>query len=268
MNIVTISRGTLSGTQLLSDYLAKELGLPVFHREKVFEEAEKYAIRETGFCDISFVDRAPSIWERQFYRRKHYLLSFQVALLDLALNESCIYEGHLGQYLLTGVPFLLRLRVVQSEETRIRTMMLEHKINYEQAEIDVRLIDERRRQWSEYLYGVNYEDQHFYDLIINLDVMSIQTAAEIIKAALKRPEFTSSDESMQILNNLHLASKAKLFLYLSPVTRGIEVDVDADSFSGEVIIKGISHTMDTDKYESYIKSVLGKIPEIGKIIFK
>lgn len=268
MNIVTISRATLAGTSKLSDLLSEELSLPVIKRETVIEAAEKYHIKETGFCDIAFVERAPSIWERQFYRRKHYLLSFQSTLLDLVSNGSCIYVGHLGGYLLTEIPFVLRIRVVQSEETRIKNRKIEQNISFAQAEIDIKLIDERRRQWSEFLYNVNHEDPKFYDLVINLDVMSLHSAVELIRTALKMPEFNSNPESLQIFKNLQLSSKVKLFLYLSPVTRGIEVDIDTDEHNGEVFIKGISNTMDTDKYESYIKNVLSKLPEIRKIYFQ
>jgi hypothetical protein len=86
MFIITISRGTLTGAHQLAEHLSESLEVPVYRRENVFEEAEGYSIQDTGFCDISFIDRAPSVWDRQYYRKKHYLLAFQVSLLDLVLK--------------------------------------------------------------------------------------------------------------------------------------------------------------------------------------
>ena len=267
MQIITISRGSLDGAKRVAEHLAREIDVPILKREDVIEEAEKYSIIETGFCDISFIDRAPSVLERQYYRRKHYLLSFQVALLDLAIQGSCIYEGHLGQYLLDGVPFVLRIRVIQSQEKRIATKIEKNKMNYEQASNYVKIIDERRRHWSEFLYGVNLEDPKYYDLVINLDTMKVKSVTNLLTNILEQPEFNSTTESLQMLKNLHLAAKTKLNLYLSPVTRGIEVDVEADARNRSVEIKGLSPTMDSDKYEIHVRNVLEKMSEVKKITF-
>ncbi|MCL5991112.1 MAG: hypothetical protein M1419_03305, partial [Bacteroidetes bacterium] len=131
----------------------------------------------------------------------------------------------------------------------------------------VKLIDERRRHWSEFLYGVNIEDPKFYDLIINLDSMKVQTATSLITTALQQQEFNSTNESLNSLKNLHLSAKAKLNLYLSPVTRGIEVDVDADALNRSIVVKGLSPTMDSDKYEIHVRNVLDKMPEVKTITF-
>ncbi len=267
MQIITISRGSLSGAKKLSEHLSRELEIPIYKREEVFEEAEKYAISETGFCDISFIDRAPTVMERQYYRRKHYLLSFQVALLDLVVHGSCIYEGHLGQYLLTSIPFILRIRVIQPFEKRVTNWMQKHNINHEQALNYIKLVDERRKHWSEFLYGVDIEDPKYYDLIINLDTMNVNTATTIVKNALEQPEYNSKSETLKMLKNLHLAAKTKLYLYLSPVTRGIEVDVKADERVSGITIEGLSKVMDSDKYESHIRNVLGKYSDYKKIEF-
>jgi len=265
--IITISRGSLDGAKRVSEHLAREIDVPIIKREDVFEEADKYSIIETGFCDISFIDRAPSVLERQYYRRKHYILSFQVALLDLAIQGSCIYEGHLGQYLLSGIPFVLRIRVIQPMEKRIANQMEKNKMNYEQALNYVKLVDERRRHWSEFLYGVNIEDPKFYDLVINLESMRVKTATNLVTTVLQQPEFNSTNESLNALKNLHLSAKVQLNLYLSPVTRGIEVDVEADARNRSVVIKGLSPIMDSDKYEIHVRNVLDKMPEVKTIAF-
>ena len=269
MQLIMISRGTLSGVNELSEKLSDELSYPILEREHVLEEAYKYAINETGLCDISFIDRSPGIWDKQDFKRTHYLYSFQVSLLDLIAHNSSIYVGHLGQYLLSKIPFLFKIRVIQPLEMRAQSWMIKNNVNYEQALNYVKLIDERRKDWSEFLYGVNISDPRYFDLIINLETMNVNTATNIIKEALNQTEFNSTPESLQLLSNYHLSTKAKLYLFLSPITRGIEfsIDINADAENGILFIKGLNKLTDTDKYESFINNVLSKLTEVKKITF-
>ncbi|MFH1051612.1 MAG: cytidylate kinase family protein [bacterium] len=268
MNIITVSRGSLTFSQMFSERLSSELGIPLIRREQVFEEADKYSIRETGFSDISFIDRAPSVWERQYYRRKHYLLAFQTALIDLALQGSCIYEGHLGQYLLTDIPFVLRTRIIQSEEKRIKSHMNLKKLSFDQARIYIKLVDERRRHWSEFLYGINIEDPRYYDFVVNLENMGIDSAVKVVSSAVQLPIYNSTPGSMSKLKDLNLVAKAKLYLYLSPKTRGYEVDITADSSKERIVVSGLSSTMDADKSEILISSVLSSLKGVKTIDYE
>jgi hypothetical protein len=98
--------------------------------------------------------------------------------------------------------------------------------------------------------------------------MSYDSAVNIVKSLVTQPEFNSSDQSLRIFKDLHLAAKAKLYLYLSPLTRGAEVDINADSDSGLLKIKGISSIMDSDKFEIMINQVLNKLSEVKRIEFE
>ncbi|MGB9736313.1 MAG: cytidylate kinase family protein, partial [bacterium] len=48
MAIITISRGTFSGGQMLAECLAKKLGYKSISREILIEAAEKYGISENN----------------------------------------------------------------------------------------------------------------------------------------------------------------------------------------------------------------------------
>ena len=103
MNIITLSRGSLSGAAILAEKLSEILNFPIVTRERIIEEAElQYNISETGMADMSFVDSPPSMMERQSYKIKHYLLSFQTILLEMALKGNIIYMGHFGHFILCG----------------------------------------------------------------------------------------------------------------------------------------------------------------------
>jgi hypothetical protein len=265
MFIITISRGSLSGAERIAKYSSVELNAPIVNREQVILEAEKYGINETGLVDFSFVDRAPSIWDKSPFKVKQYLLCFLTAFLDLAVQGSLIYVGHLANFLLAEIPFSFSIRVIQRKEHRIKILMDEEQMTQEQAGNYISLIDERRRKWSEYLYGVNLEEPLLYDLVINLEKMDISTAVKMVTSIATQPEFQSNPETLKVLKNFHLATKSKLYLYLSPLTRGSDFDLEADANTGSVYVRGICPYVDEDRCEQKIKTVLSKVEGVSII---
>ncbi|MFA6570577.1 MAG: hypothetical protein WCT77_05005, partial [Bacteroidota bacterium] len=97
--------------------------------------------------------------------------------------------------------------------------------------------------------------------------IKVESAVDMLSLLVQKKEFNSNNESIVLLNNLYLMEKAKLYLFLAPVTRGIEVDIKADSVEKTLTINGISSTMDSDKSEMHIRRVLKKLEGIETIIF-
>lgn len=265
MTIITISRGSLSATEMLAEKLSEALHYPVVSREDVLKVAEKYGIKETGLGDLSFVEKAPNFWDKMSDRRKQYLICFQTALFDFALKGSMIYHGHLAHFLLEAVPFLLRIRLVAPPAFRIKTLMEETGKSRKEVISYIKLIDERRQKWSQFLYNVDWKDPVFYDLIINIEKLNLDLAVELITNTISKNEFQSNDESMQILKNLHMASLAKVYLQQSPRTKGSEVEIEADTIKGSLIVKGECPKVGSQMWENDIKTVLAELEGVKNI---
>jgi cytidylate kinase len=265
MNIITISRGSLSATEMLARKAAEKIKCSVVTREDVIKAAEKYGIKETGLGDISFIDKSPTIWDKMSDRKKHYLSCFQTALLDFALKGSIIYHGHLAQFLLGDIPFVLRVLLTAPTEFRIKTLMKEGGKSREQVTSYIKLIDERRQEWSHFLYSVDWKNPSYYDIVFNLEKINIDLAADLLANISAQKEFNSSPESLKIIKNLHLASKAKVYLQQSPRTKGSEVEIEAESDSGSLIVKGNTPRVGSRMWESDIKNVLSKVEGVKSI---
>ncbi len=265
MKIITISRGSLSATEKLATEISKRLGCSVVTREDVLKAAEKYGIKDTGLGDLSFIEKAPSFWDKMSDRRKHYIACFQTALLDFALNDSIVYHGHLAQFLLGDIPFVLRVLLTAPDDYRIKTLMNEGGKTKEEIEMYIKLIDERREKWSHFLYGVDWKNPSYYDIVFNLEKIKLDLAAELIMGIVACKSFNSNPESMKILKNLHLASSAKVHLQQSPRTKGSEVEIEADASTGSVVIKGNTPKVGSRMWENDIKAVLSDVPGIKNI---
>ena len=265
MNIITISRGSLSATEMLAKKVSDKLNCVVVTREDVIKAAEKYGIKETGLGELTFIEKSPTIWDKMSDRKKHYLACFQTALIDFALKGSIIYHGHLAQFLLGDIPFVLRVLLTAPAEFRIKTLMKEGGKTREQVIHYIKLIDERREKWSHYLYGVDWKDPSYYDIVFNLEKINIDLAADVLSNIAFNNEFQSKPESLKILKNFHLAAKSRCYLQQSPRTRGSEVEIEADSDSGSLVVKGNTPNVGSRMWENDIKAVLSKVEGVKTI---
>ena len=265
MSIITISRGSLSATEKIAKKVSEKLNCPVVTREEVIEAAEKYGIKETGLGDISFIDKAPSFWHKVSDLRKQYLICFQTALFDFALQGNLVYHGHLAQLLLQKIPFVLRVLLTAPVEYRIKTLMQESGKTMEEASNHIKLMDERRQKWSQFLYGVDWKDPVHYDIVYNIEKMNVDLIADLITNVVTREEYKLSAESVQTLKNLHLASKAQAYLLKSPRTRGSEVKIEADITTGTLVVTGTVPKMGSSIWESDIKHVLSEVEGVKTI---
>ncbi len=265
MSIITISRGSLAATEMIAKKVSEKLNCTVVTREDVIEAAEKYGIKETGLGDMSFIDKAPSFWHKISDLRKQYLICFQTALFDFALKGNLVYHGHLAQLLLHKIPFVLRVLLTAPPEFRIKTLMKEKGMTREQATDHIKLVDERRQKWSQFLYGVDWRDPAHYDIVYNLEQMNVDLIADLITDIISRKEYQLNEEAIQTLKNLHLASKAQACLLKSPRTRGSEVKIEADVTTGTLVVSGTVPKMGSSIWESDIKHVLSEVEGVKTI---
>ncbi len=265
MNIITISRGSLRATEMLAKRISEKLNYKVVTREDVLKAAEKYGIQDTGLGDISFIEKSPRMWDKMGDRREHYLACFQTALLDFALEGNIIYHGHLAQFLLTKIPFVLRVLLTAPSEFRIKGLMEEGQKSRDEVTSYIKLIDERRGKWSKFLYGVDWKNPENYDFVFNLEKINVDIASYLLECAALREEFQSTPESMEILLNLHLAAKARVYLQQSPRTKGSKVEIEASSNAGSLVVSGMCPRVGARMWENDIKTVLSKVEGVKDI---
>lgn len=267
MSVIAIARGTLTATIKLSKYLADELAFRLVTREEVYEAAIKYGIKETGLGIISIVDgRPPSLLHRFSEKRRQYLACFQAALMDFALTDNLIYVGHLAHLLLADYRPVLRIRLAAPKNYRINKMQEERNLSYEEASKIVHDIDERRLKWSQFLYGVDWRDPVLYDIVINPEKFSLESASLAILQCAKSSDFKPTHQDIDILRNLRLQSVVQVALLFSPRTRGLHVKIKADATAGEVRVYGKTPGVGLETWEKDLKKTISKVNGVKKVL--
>jgi hypothetical protein len=252
-----MTRGSLSASRKVAEIVGRELGCSIVTREENLEHASHYGVEETGLVGKDLMSmEPPQLWDRHAAQRRLYLIILRASLLDLVADGNVLYLGHMGQFVLADVPRVFRIRVDSSVNDRVRALMEGSKLSEEQARDYIQKIDERRRSWAKFLYGVNYEDPHHYDMILNLEHIGLTSAGEIVACAVRRKEWEQDEESLQKLQDLRLAALVQSRLARAPRTHGMDLDVEADARAGHVRVRGMSTLIGARTWEVDIRAVV------------
>lgn len=235
MAIIAISRGSFSGGRAVAEQLAARLSQPLLSREEVVAQAAlDYGISERELADS--LDQPPPFWQQVLGKRLAYVKCLTAVLLEHARQGDLIYHGNVGHLLLSGVPHVLRVRVIADLEQRIQAAMDQARLGREQAIAHIDRVDKARARWAQVLYGVSWDDPAQYDLVVNLARVSPATACEGIARMTEASEFKPSPASQKQLEDLALGAHIWAVMAKDPVTRSAGLEITADS--GDVVITG------------------------------
>jgi len=269
MSVIAISRGSLSATKKLAEGIKSRLGYRIISREEVIDNAKRYGIEETGLGETDIMEsHPPGYWHERSDERMHYLTCFKTALLDFAVQGSIIYHGNLAHILLNEVPFVLRVRINAPLVNRVKPLMEEEGLSKEAAIEKIKEMDYKRRLWTQFLYDAEIIDPIFFDLVLNLERISLDDAIEMVVTEVAKEPFQPTKESLKVLKDLHLASIVKTYLMRSTKTKELDLDVDADSSTGKVIVSGSIPPDAHQTREADIQSVLSGVESVKNVEVK
>lgn len=235
MPIITISRGTFSGGKELAECLAEKLGYPCLSREVLVEAAERYGVSESALA--AALTRAPSLLDRLKRDRERYLAFIKAALCQRAKAGNLVYHGLAGHHLLAGIRHVIRVRVVADIGYRVQAAMGRLGMTSHQAETYIRKVDSERVKWTQFLYGVAWEDPRNYDVVLNLEHLGIQGGCATVLRLAELDVFQPTEESLAAMENLALSSLVLAALAGDKRTRDGSFQVQA--MAGVVTVEGV-----------------------------
>ena len=131
MQIICVSRGSLSRGKELAQLLAQKLDYTLLSREDLVEAAVEEGI-QVGKLETSMM-KPGAFTERLARERDHYLAFSTAYLCEKIRQGPLVYHGRTGHLLLRGVGNLLRVRVLADQEYRISAAMQSLGLDRERA---------------------------------------------------------------------------------------------------------------------------------------
>jgi len=259
MSVITISRGTFSGGMAIAEKVAFLLGYPCVSREMMLEDAANdFGVAEEHLDQV--VNESPKPWQQSRDRRSAYLNFIRAALLRRSSKGQLVYHGHGGHLLLSGVANVLRVLVIASEAYRVEAAMKDFNIDRKKAASIVKNDDAHSTKWTRFLYGVEWHDPSLYDLVLNLERVSVDTAVQAIVQMSKADEFKPNDTFHRTFQNEMLSSMVWISLAKAQLTTAADVSISADN--GVVIVSG---TAQSDQQVATIVEVAEKTTGVKKV---
>jgi cytidylate kinase len=234
MAIITISRGSASGGIWLAEGLARELGYDIVSREDIVREAAGFGVPEEKLHEALL--KPPGFWDRFKHERRRYLAFVQAGLCNRVEKDGVIYHGNAGHVLLCGISHVLCIRLIAPMSFRVQTLVDREKMDREAALRYIDEVDRQRRDWTRFLYGLDWMDASLYDLTINLKTLDVDGAVELAATAARRREFAPTEESTKAMADLVLASRARAALAANAETASVDLEVGAGD--GVIFLKG------------------------------
>ena len=235
MAIITISRRSYSGGALLAQELQERLGWPMLSQEDVSSAAaETYRITEQELFRGLYLPA--NFFERFTNQKERYLLATQAEVTQLLPEGNGIYHGLAGQFLFQDLCNAFKVRVVAPTEYRIETAMTRLGISRGEAVKTLAHDDTHRERWSRQIFDVDITDPDLYDLVVNLESISIPAAADMITEIMSREDYQPTPQCMREYRDFSLDRRVRAELYFnSPFHRGI---VDVEVHDGVVNLSG------------------------------
>ncbi|HVQ75733.1 MAG TPA: cytidylate kinase family protein [Candidatus Binatia bacterium] len=231
MAIITISHEIGAGGPEIGQSLAERLGYHCVGPELISDAARRYGLLEEKLTHLD--EAKPSLFERFDAETRRYITVIQTALYEFAERDNVILLSRGSQWLLRGIPHVLRVRVMAPFDLRVKRLskkmagQLGEQTNPRTVNEMARRDDAEKQGRMRYLYEVDIRDAQLYDLVINTERISVDSAVDLIGRMATRSELVTSPAGKQVVADRALASRVQVALATHPETRKYRISVEA-----------------------------------------
>lgn len=232
MAVVTISSEMGSGGPEIGAALAQRLGYRYVDREVISQAARQYGLVEARLADLD--ERKPTLFQRFDAETRRYTLGTQAALCELAQQDNVVLMGRGGQWLLRGIPHVLRVRVTAPFEDRVHRLAAKRvpqaaSATPPRALVEmVRQDDAGRAGRTRYLYDIDINDPTLYDVLINTTTLTVEAAVDLLETLLRHSDLATTEASRRLVADRALAARVEMTLATHPKTRKARITVEAE----------------------------------------
>ena len=270
MAIVTISHEIGAGGPEIGQQLADRLGSRYVDHELISNAATRYGLLEEKLSHLD--ESKPSLFERFDAETRRYITVIQTALYDFAEQDHVVLMGRGGQWLLRGIPHVLRVRVMAPFDVRVKRLTkklagpMGEQTNPRTVTELVRRDDAEKAGRMRYLYEVSITDPSLYDLVINTEKLSVGAAVSLLAGVAGQRELATTPESAQLVADRSLASRVQVALATHPETRKYRITVEAKG--GVVTLEGtaaMDEAMDVARTVEGVRDVKARKVDVPPI---
>jgi len=260
MAIITISREMGSGGIPIAHRAAEKLGYTLIDGEAIMKAAVSRGLTPEAVEKAD--EKPPAFVESEDQEIEADLHRIELIILEAALKGNVIIYGRGGQDLLRDVASVFRVRIIAPFELRVERWAEREWLDPDLARKLVRRSDQQRAGFIKYFFDRDWVDPLGYDLVINTERLSEDTAVKLICEGVRDTNLKDRQaEKKKILNDLILRKRVEIGLLAA---HGIEeLNVDVAVSDGVITLSGTAHS---DKERREILGIAGGCPGTKDVV--
>jgi cytidylate kinase len=259
MYFITVSEMLGTRGKEIANKVAEKLNYSFFGEEELLKAAGEMGF----FSEVQKLDeKSPPLLEKFFTEKpKIYLDRLQAVIYEVAKKGDTVFFGRGSQLLLHSFDCAFHVLITGSSEKRIERIMEEKKAGKEAAERMIHQSDRDKRGFFRFAFDEDWLNPQLYDLLLNTDKLSADSAVKMIIDAAKSEEIKACGiDSVKSLGKLSLQRKIEAaFLEAGVMNPNLFISVeDIDS----VRLYGIVASVDE---KETIEGVVKRVPGIKNL---
>jgi cytidylate kinase len=183
--VLTLSRELGAGERSFAPALAARLGLEVYDRELLEQEAVRLGVTS---AELEQIDEHPAgLWQRMLPDSLHhrYVVVLEQLIKDLAARANVILVGRGGSRFLRGVLGAFHVRLVALMNSRVQRVMQHRWVREAQARQLIAHSDSQRGGFYHNAFGADWASPLEYHLTVNTGRLG-PAAVDLVASAAER----------------------------------------------------------------------------------
>ena len=263
MAILTIARKYGSGGREIGQAIAHQVNYDYIDRGRILNDmrAEGKQWEEQA---KHFDENYPDLWERYDWSFRGFVALNQSYFLSYASKDKTVIMGRGGNFLLKGIPFVLRVRIIAPIEKRMEKVMEREGVNNENARWLIEKADHEMAGAIYLIYGRDWDNPAEYEMVFDTGIQTPDEIITTIKNGLLEKEKFNTEKASKILQLRALAAKIKAEITTDPRYSISVLDVDPKEeglIEKGLILRGTIHNQkDIKLIEEIAKKLAGDVP--------
>jgi cytidylate kinase len=191
MPVIALTQGMGSLAQDVAEQLAAELQLATLQHEVAERVADKMHVPKSLISRL----RTGKAGALERWRADTQSIAVYTAeqVLEAAAKGNVVLRGWGATQLLRPVPHVPCIRILRPFEQRVQWLMGQLDTDdRELAQEEIKRSDEANAARMHDQFGVAWGDPVLFDLVLNMDRITVDSAVHQIKSLLTRPEFAET----------------------------------------------------------------------------
>ncbi|MDA8124558.1 MAG: cytidylate kinase-like family protein [Deltaproteobacteria bacterium] len=258
MAILSISNEFKSGATEIGQAIEKQLGYEFLSQSRIMHEASA-AGKEWARFSVDYGQAMPTLWERYDWSFMGFMALIQSIILDHAQKDNIVIMSRGANYLLRGIPHILKIRIAAPLEKRIERIMTQESLSWETARLLVKKADYEITSAIQQIYGKKWDDPSAYEIRFDTSLQPHEQIIESIKSLLIAKDHLKTQEAQQKLAMKALAARIKARILINP--KFLIPTLEVEDTEAGIVLHGVARSIkEHQAIEEEVKKISGDTP--------